>query len=80
MSKPPKHETKNCPRCKTEFECKTGSVLLCQCQTIMLSDEQLNYINALYDDCLCIACLNALRAEYNLMQHQEKIQKYSHLS
>ncbi|WP_455220008.1 cysteine-rich CWC family protein [Kaarinaea lacus] len=72
-----KHETKNCPRCKKEFECKSGSVLLCQCQTIVLSTQQLDYINAQYDDCLCISCLYALRTEYNLQQHSEKIQKYS---
>lgn len=72
-----KHETKNCVRCKTEFECKSGSVLLCQCQTILLSTEQLEYINSLYDDCLCISCLYELRTEFNFQQHKKKILKYS---
>ncbi|WP_455201126.1 cysteine-rich CWC family protein [Kaarinaea lacus] len=72
-----KHETKNCPRCNTEFECKSGSVLLCQCQTIVLSTEQLDYITSLYADCLCISCLHALRTEYNIQQHVLIIQKYS---
>jgi len=74
-----KHETKNCARCKTEFECKSGSVLLCQCQTIVLSTEQLDYINSLYADCLCISCLYALRTEYNLQQHEKKLQKFCRL-
>ena len=74
-----KHELKNCARCKTEFECKSGSVLLCQCQTIVLSAEQLDYINSLYTDCLCISCLQALRTEFNRQQHKNKIQKYSRL-
>lgn len=77
MTKPHKHETKNCPHCNTEFECKAGSVLLCQCQTIVLSAEQLEYIHTLYNDCLCVSCLYALRTEYNLQQHNKKIQKYS---
>ena len=73
----PKHETKNCPRCNTHFECKSGSILLCQCQTILLSEEQMGYISSLYDDCLCINCLYILRTEYNQLEHEEKIRKYS---
>ena len=69
----PKHETKNCARCNIEFECKSGSILLCQCQTIVLSSKQMDYINAQYDDCLCITCLQALRSEFNWLQHQETI-------
>lgn len=75
-----KHETKACSRCKTVFECKSGSVLLCQCQTIVLSTEQLDYINSHYDDCLCVSCLHALRTEYNLQQHKKKLQKYTRKS
>ncbi|MGD8594702.1 MAG: cysteine-rich CWC family protein [Gammaproteobacteria bacterium] len=59
-----KHEIKRCPRCHLEFECKSGSVLLCQCQTIPLSAEQLDYVNAKYEDCLCASCLEELRAEF----------------
>jgi len=60
-----KHETKNCPRCNTHFECKSGSILLCQCQTILLSEKQMNYISSQYVDCLCIHCLYELSAEYD---------------
>jgi hypothetical protein len=64
------HETKRCPRCNSEFECKSGSVLLCHCQTIVLSVEQLDYINSKYENCLCASCLEALRIEYS-QQHCE---------
>jgi hypothetical protein len=46
-----------------EFECKSGTVLLCQCQAVSLTSAQLEYIAARYDDCLCRACLEALRVE-----------------
>lgn len=78
MSKINKHETKSCPRCRSEFECKSGSVLLCQCQTIVLSAEQLEYINSLYDDCLCITCLHALRTEYNYQQFERLFNRFRH--
>ena len=78
MTSQPKHETKNCSRCNAEFECKSGSILLCQCQTIVLSSKQMGYISSHYDDCLCISCLQILRAEFNCMKYKETIQKYSH--
>lgn len=59
----PEHEQKQCPRCGKGFECKSGSVTLCQCQGVNLTPQQLEYIAARYDDCLCRACLEALRAE-----------------
>lgn len=73
----PKHESKQCSRCDTEFECKSGSILLCQCQTIYLSPEQTDYVNAQYNDCLCVTCLQALCSEYNCRQHQRQIHRFS---
>jgi hypothetical protein len=72
----PKHETKLCPRCNASFECKSGSILLCQCQTVVLSAEQLEYINLQYADCLCAKCLLAVRSEYNQQQHAEKLKQF----
>jgi hypothetical protein len=63
-----KRESKVCPRCKAEFECKSGSVMLCQCQGIVLSEGQQDYIKSLYTDCLCITCLHELRAEHDRKQ------------
>ncbi|MGD8484877.1 MAG: cysteine-rich CWC family protein [Thioalkalispiraceae bacterium] len=73
----PKHETKLCPRCSSSFECKSGSILLCQCQTVVLSAEQLEYINLQYEDCLCAKCLLAVRAEFNEQQHVAMLKKIS---
>ena len=73
MRNQPKHETKNCPRCNIEFVCKSGSILLCQCQTIVLSSEQMDYMNAQYDDCLCISCLQKLCTKFNDQQHKQNI-------
>ena len=70
-----KHETKNCPRCSRDFECKSGSILLCHCQTILISQEQLGYIASKYDDCLCHQCLLELREEYNHDVHAKRIKK-----
>jgi hypothetical protein len=65
-----KHEQKTCPHCQSIFECKTGSIEQCQCQTVSLDEAQLDYIHARYDDCLCAACLAELRTESNLQTHQ----------
>lgn len=69
----PKHEKKQCPRCSTEFECKTGSILLCQCSKIEMTAEQLEYSNSQYNDCLCLSCLNELRTEFNLLSYSKNI-------
>lgn len=69
----PKHEKKQCPRCSSEFECKTGSILLCQCSKIEMSVEQLEYTSTKYSDCLCLSCLKELRSEYNVLSHTENI-------
>ena len=68
-----KHEQKTCPRCHTVFECKTGSIELCQCQTVILDEAQLDYIHARYDDCLCAACLAELRSESNIQVFQARL-------
>ncbi|MCF6257572.1 MAG: cysteine-rich CWC family protein [Gammaproteobacteria bacterium] len=73
-----KHETRHCPRCNTEFECKAGSILLCQCQTVYLSPEQTEYVSTQFDGCLCVTCLQALRSEYNCRQHQWQIYRLRH--
>jgi len=64
LDKMPKHEEINCQRCGTPFECKMGSILLCQCQQVHLSEEESYYVNFKYDDCLCTTCLTQLQQEY----------------
>lgn len=70
----PQHEKKQCPRCSVEFECKTGSILLCQCSKVEMTAEQLEYSNTQYDDCLCLECLKDLRTEYNNLSFRKNIQ------
>ena len=72
----PKHEVKNCQRCGDGFECKTGSILLCQCQTVVLTQEQREYIAAHYDDCLCSSCLDILRREFNALRNEKNIKPF----
>ena len=59
-----KHEDKHCPRCSIAFECKAGSIILCQCSAIQLSLEERVYVESKFEDCLCINCLYALQKEY----------------
>lgn len=68
----PQHEKKECPRCNVAFECKAGSILLCQCSKIEMTEEQLEYSNAKHDDCLCLSCLKDLRAEFKALSHNQK--------
>ncbi len=65
-----RHEEKKCSRCKSVFECKSGSITQCQCNGIQLSEEERIYIEAKYEDCLCIECLYYLQREY--VQFKEK--------
>jgi len=67
------HEIKQSSSYESEFECKTVSILLCQCSKIEMSAEQLEYTSTQYNDCLCLSCLKDLRAEYNALSHAQKI-------
>ena len=65
-----KHEEKNCPRCNSSFECKVGDIANCQCNTIKLSDKERDYIAAQFSDCLCAACMAAMKTAYHQLQQQ----------
>ena len=60
------HETKSCPRCKKNFECKPVNITQCQCFGITLTTELKASIEQRYNDCLCIDCLLHLQQELNL--------------
>ncbi len=64
------HETKNCPRCKTAFECKAGNITQCQCFGITMTVEQKAYIELRYNDCLCRNCLTQLQNEVELFKEK----------
>lgn len=59
-----KHEQQHCPRCNDRFECKIGSISLCQCAAVQLNDEERAYIRDRFDDCLCAGCMQAMKTEY----------------
>lgn len=68
-----KHEQMACGRCGTVYECKVGSINLCQCMAVQLTEDQRQYIGSIFSGCLCANCLLALRTEYNVNQHQEQL-------
>lgn len=68
-----KHEEKYCPRCKTLFECKLGSILLCQCNAVTLNEQERDYIRGRFDDCLCADCIKILKGEYRNELFQQKL-------
>jgi hypothetical protein len=59
-----KHEILHCERCQKAFECKANSFTKCQCSTVQLSINEVQYVSELYDGCLCAACLLELQQEY----------------
>jgi len=68
-----KHEEKNCPRCHAAFECKAGTISLCQCITVKLSDEERHYLRQKFTDCLCGECMIALRSEFHTGLLRDKL-------
>jgi Cysteine-rich CWC len=65
------HEQKYCPQCKLQFECKAGSIHLCQCSNIYLNKEEKDFIATQFEDCLCINCLRQLKEKYDLDKQAE---------
>lgn len=71
-----KHEEKICPRCNIPFECKVGSINLCQCNVVVLTEDERYYLRKNYRDCLCGPCMLALKSQY----HSERLtEKMDHL-
>ncbi|WP_338069463.1 cysteine-rich CWC family protein [Leptospira montravelensis] len=61
-----KHEDKICPHCLRIFECKVGSISLCQCTKVNLSLAEREYLATQYTDCLCYQCMEILSFEYKM--------------
>ena len=68
-----KHDTIGCPRCGAAFECKVGSINLCQCVAVQLTEEQQYYVRSRFSSCLCASCLLEIRTEFKQKTHQEQI-------
>jgi len=65
-----KHEEKNCPRCGAGFECKVGDISHCQCYAVKLNEQEIKFVAQKYSDCLCAACMKAMKTEYSMLQSQ----------
>jgi hypothetical protein len=74
------HETITCPRCKSAFECRVGSILRCQCQQVKLTEEERDFINDTYAGCLCANCLSELKTSYRHQRFRQRLQKLFFLS
>lgn len=70
-----KHEEKRCQRCDTTFECKVGSISLCQCSSVILNDDERSYMREKYSDCLCSHCMIELRSEFHFRKLTDKLRR-----
>lgn len=59
-----KHEIIPCERCGGRIECKANSYTKCQCTTVQLNLNEVQYVSENFDGCLCAACLFDLKNEY----------------
>lgn len=69
------HETKYCPRCQAQFECKVGNVTECQCYGISFEEKEKEYIDRNYQDCLCRNCLLSVKREMQFKPAEEKMKQ-----
>ncbi|HEY9195537.1 MAG TPA: cysteine-rich CWC family protein [Mucilaginibacter sp.] len=60
----PKHEIIRCERCEAPFECKANAFTKCQCSTVQLTINEVQYVSELYEGCLCANCLLLVQQEY----------------
>ncbi|XDD45551.1 cysteine-rich CWC family protein [Leptospira sp. WS39.C2] len=68
-----KHEEKICPNCLRIFECKVGSIQLCQCTKVSLTKDETEYLATQYNDCLCFQCMEKLAFEYKTNKSYKSI-------
>ncbi|MFC5282138.1 cysteine-rich CWC family protein [Pedobacter alpinus] len=62
-----KHEIIACERCGIKVECKANNYTQCQCSTVKLNLNEVQYISENYDGCMCANCLIELQQEYQKM-------------
>ena len=53
-----KHEEICCPICNKIFTCKKNDITNCQCNTVKLTEETVNFLAETNLSCLCKECLN----------------------
>ncbi|WP_245989002.1 cysteine-rich CWC family protein [Pelobium manganitolerans] len=59
-----KHEIIICERCHSKIECKANNYTQCQCSTVTLDLNEVQYVSEHFDGCLCAKCLTELKEEY----------------
>ena len=59
-----KHEIIHCERCGKSMECKANAFTKCQCSTVQLNLNEVQYISENYEGCMCAGCLGELKEEY----------------
>lgn len=57
------------------FECKVGTILICQCSIIELNEEEREYIRDQFSDCLCARCMNEMKSEFSSDSLAKKIRQ-----
>lgn len=70
-----KHEERVCPRCQVKFECKVGSISLCQCSAVTINEDERKYLQQCFSDCLCASCIHALKAEYHRERFEDTMKR-----
>lgn len=73
------HEQVFCPRCDADFQCKVGSISLCQCTAVKLSVEEIQYIREHYEECLCVGCMLEMKKQYNAKMLEKRFLSISTL-
>lgn len=69
------HKGNDCPCCKQPFECKTGSILHCQCSRVKLTAAERDFISEQYDDCLCSKCLFTMKERCHENHFQNRLKR-----
>ncbi len=62
-----KHEIIRCERCGANIECKANAFAKCQCSTVQLNLNEVQYISEHYEGCMCAKCLLELKEEYRIL-------------
>ena len=61
-----KHEIIQCERCGRSMECKANSYTKCQCSTVQLNLNEVQYISENCEGCMCAVCLGDLKEQYRV--------------
>lgn len=65
LNLPDNPSPKACKRCGAAFVCNPNDISHCDCTGIELSAEETRFISAQFRDCVCNACLLALKEQYH---------------